>query len=103
MKDSLNRDLTEATAFRDDVRSEAKDWEKRFNGLNKERQKELSDTRRELKEKQELYGTIDSYLMRLNHFAILSSVLKVFDSLPYITLSIKFQYKKISLQATAKG
>ena len=93
MKDSLNRDLTEATAFRDDVRSEAKDWEKRFNGLNKERQKELSDTRRELKEKQELYGTIDSYLMRLNHFVILSSVLNFFCSLPSIALRIKFHIK----------
>ena len=41
-----------------------KDWEKKFQGMQKERLKELADTQRELKEKQELYGSIDTYLLR---------------------------------------
>lgn len=56
--------MREATAYRDDIRNEAKDWEKKFHLLQKERQRELSDTKRELKEKQEMYGSIDTYLMR---------------------------------------
>ena len=60
----LEKDLNEASKFRDDLRTEAKDWEKKFQGMQKERLKELADTRRVLKEKQELYGSIDTYLLR---------------------------------------
>ena len=66
LKDALERDVREATVYRDDIRNEAKDWEKKFHLMQKERQRELSDTKRELREKQEMYGSIDTYLMRLN-------------------------------------
>ena len=42
----LEKDLNEASKFRDDLRTEAKDWEKKFQGMQKERLKELADTRR---------------------------------------------------------
>ena len=56
--------MKEATEFRDDLRTEVKEWEKKFQGIQKERLRELSDTKRVLKEKQELYGSIDTYLLR---------------------------------------
>ena len=64
MKDVLERDLKEATDFRDDMRSEAKDLGKEFALMQKTRLKELADTKRSLKEKQDMYASIDTYLLR---------------------------------------
>ena len=63
-KDVLERDLKEATDFRDDMRSEAKDLGKEFALMQKTRLKELADTKRSLKEKQDMYASIDTYLLR---------------------------------------
>ena len=57
--------MKEATEFRDSLRSEAKDWEKKFSVLQKERAKEVEVTKRQLRERQELYLGIDTYLLRL--------------------------------------
>ena len=56
--------MKEATEFRDSLRSEAKDWEKKFSVLQKERAKEVEVTKRQLRERQELYLGIDTYLLR---------------------------------------
>ena len=58
------KELKEATEFRDDQRAESRDWEKKYQVMQKERLKELADTRRELKEKQDMYASIDTYLLR---------------------------------------
>ena len=60
----MERDLKEATDFRDDMRSEAKDLGKEYAGMQKTRLKELADTKRSLKEKQDMYASIDTYLLR---------------------------------------
>ena len=62
--DNLNKDMKEATEFRDSLRSEAKEWEKKFSVLQKERAKEVEVTKRQLRERQELYLGIDTYLLR---------------------------------------
>ena len=64
LPDNLNKDMKEATEFRDSLRSEAKDWEKKFSVLQKERAKEVEVTKRQLRERQELYLGIDTYLLR---------------------------------------
>ena len=46
------------------MRSEAKDLGKEFAVKQKTRMKELADTKRSLKEKQEMYASIDTYLLR---------------------------------------
>ena len=56
--------MKEATEFRDSLRNEAKDWEKKFSVLQKERAKEVEVTKRQLRERQELYLGIDTYLLR---------------------------------------
>ena len=56
--------MKEATDFRDDMRSEAKDLGKEFALMQKTRLKELADTKRSLKEKQDMYASIDTYLLR---------------------------------------
>ena len=56
--------MKEAAEFRDSLRSEAKDWEKKFSVLQKERAKEVEVTKRQLRERQELYLGIDTYLLR---------------------------------------
>ena len=67
--------MNEAAKFRDDLRLEVKDWEKKFLLMQKERQKTLAESKRELKEKQDMYSSIDTYLLRSGHdrkgFAIL--------------------------------
>ena len=60
----LEKDHGEAVQFRDGLRRECKDWEKMFASLQKERMAELNDTNRALREKQDLYAGIDSYLLR---------------------------------------
>ena len=60
----MEKELKEATEFRDDQRAESRDWEKKYQVMQKERLKELADTRRELKEKQDMYASIDTYLLR---------------------------------------
>ena len=60
----MERDLKEATDFRDDMRFEAKDLGKEFALMQKTRLKELADTKRSLKEKQDMYASIDTYLLR---------------------------------------
>lgn len=64
IKDVLEKDLKEATDFRDDMRSETKDLGKKFAVKQKTRLKELADTKRSLKEKQDMYASIDTYLLR---------------------------------------
>ena len=59
--------MIEAAKFRDDLRLEVKDWEKKFLLMQKERQKTLSESKRELKEKQDMYSSIDTYLLRSGH------------------------------------
>ena len=65
--DGLDKDMIEAAKFRDDLRLEVKDWEKKFLLMQKERQKTLSESKRELKEKQDMYSSIDTYLLRSGH------------------------------------
>ena len=60
----LGKDHDEAVEFRDGLRRECKDWEKMFASLQKERLAELNDTNRALRERQDLYAGIDTYLLR---------------------------------------
>ena len=46
------------------LRAECKSWEQKFSAIQKERINEIDLAKRELKEKQELYAGLDSYLMR---------------------------------------
>ena len=64
MTDVLRRDYKEAVEFRDEMRKECKEFEKELASQQKERMSEMADTKRALKEKQDLYAGIDSYLLR---------------------------------------
>ena len=47
--------MVQAIEYRDSLRLEAKDWDKQFLTLHMDREKELADTRRALKERQEMF------------------------------------------------
>ena len=103
--DNLNKDMKEATEFRDSLRSEAKDWEKKFSVLQKERAKEVEVTKRQLRERQELYLGIDTYLLRclipqLYLFILTSYLLRSGGSRGPLTsttstLSLEYGYDKV--------
>ena len=88
----LQKDMDEAVHFRDDLRNEVKDWEKKFSSMQKERIKELTDKKKYLKEKQDLYGNIDTYLLRSEGVKTLSSSTS--------TISMDYMYDKSSGSAS---
>ena len=80
--------MDEAVTFRDDLRNEVKDWEKKFSSMQKERIRELTDKKKFLKEKQDLYGNIDNYLLRSEGVKTLSSSTS--------TVSMDYFYDKVN-------
>ena len=80
--------MDDAVHFRDGLRNEVKDWEKKFNSMQKERIRELTDKKRFLKEKQDLYGNIDTYLLRSEGVKTLSSSTS--------TVSMDYFYDKVN-------
>ena len=58
----LEKDYDESITFRDDIRVEVKDWEDFFQQETMERNSKIMETKKELKEKRDIFTTIDSLL-----------------------------------------
>ena len=66
----LDGDYVEAMKYRDTLRGEAKDWETKYQAVQYEREKDVRDTKRALKEKKALYTSVDAYMLRSTGSAI---------------------------------
>ena len=60
----LEKDYDESITFRDDIRVEVKEWEDFFQQETKDRNNKIVETKKELKEKRDIFTTIDSLLTR---------------------------------------
>ena len=60
----LEKDYDESITFRDDIRVEVKDWEDFFRQETKNRNNKVMETKKELKEKRDIFTTIDSLLTK---------------------------------------
>ena len=59
----LEGEYKEACEFRDDARAETKEWELDYQVENKERERNLIETKRAMKDKKEMFKTVDHLLM----------------------------------------
>ena len=60
----LEKDYEESITFRDDIRVEVKDWEDFFQQETRNRNSKIMETKKELKEKRDIFTTIDSLLTK---------------------------------------
>ena len=60
----LDGDYAEAVKYRDTLRSEAKEWETKYHAVQHEREKDIRDTKRALREKKAQYTSVDAYMLR---------------------------------------
>ena len=60
----LEADYAEAIKYRDTLRGEAKSWENKYQSLQNERDREVRDSKRAVKEKKAMYRSVDAYMLR---------------------------------------
>ena len=60
----LDGDYVEAIKYRDTLRGEAKDWETKYQTVQYEREKDVRDTKKALREKKAMYTSVDAYMLR---------------------------------------
>ena len=60
----LERDYEESVMYRDEVRAEQKEWEDFFTKETKLRHSTIVETKKEMKEKKELFNSIDNMFSR---------------------------------------
>ena len=59
------------------MRTESKNWEKKLTSIQKERMTEINNAKRALKEKQDHYAGLDSYILRSGGLTSSSSTLSM--------------------------
>ena len=59
----LEGEYKEACEYRDEARAETKEWELEYQAENKERERRLIETKRAMKDRKEMFKTVDHLLM----------------------------------------